>query len=342
MKKPIPRYIIRTEKTKTGYVPVVSTKLTIFDTLGAMMMRFSINRMNYKVEPRLYAVGNPAASSPVFVSANYKLSFDSLRKELQDMDAWILVLDTKGINVWCAAGEGTFGTKEIIRRVAKSNLKDVVSHKTLIVPQLGAVGVSAHEVKKESGFNVIYGPVRAHEIPAFMSAGRKATPEMRLVSFNLLDRAKLVGVEVVGGLTYLCIAAVLFLIPGLIRSHGLHAGKAIPVVLNLLFAYLSGSMLGPLLLPWLPGRAFALKGLFSGLIAFAISFFLGFIGKDLMSIAGWAILMMTISSFILMNFTGASTYTSFSGVKKEMKTAVPLQAAGAVASTALIIIHSFI
>jgi hypothetical protein len=32
-----------------------------------------------------------------------------------------------------------------------------------------------------------------------------------------------------------------------------------------------------------------------------------------------------LSSFIAMNWTGTSTFTSLSGVQKEMKTALPLQ-----------------
>ena len=73
--------------------------------------------MDYRVEPGLYAVGSPTADSPVLVSANYKMSFDRLRSALPGVDAWILVLDTKGINVWCAAGKGTFGTDELVRRI---------------------------------------------------------------------------------------------------------------------------------------------------------------------------------------------------------------------------------
>ena len=70
--------------------------------------------MRYKVDPGLYAVGRPTVESPVLVSANYKLSFDRLRSQLTGLDAWMLVLDTHGVNVWCSAGKGTFGTDEIV------------------------------------------------------------------------------------------------------------------------------------------------------------------------------------------------------------------------------------
>ena len=42
---------------------------------------------------------------------------------------------------------------------------------------------------------------------------------------------------------------------------------------------------------------------------------------------GWILLILAVSSFLAMNFTGASTYTSPSGVRREMRVAVPMQIA---------------
>ena len=67
--------------------------------------------MRFAVDPGLYALRNPGEQAPVLVTANYKMSFDRLRQALPGRDAWILVLDTNGINVWCAAGKGTFATE---------------------------------------------------------------------------------------------------------------------------------------------------------------------------------------------------------------------------------------
>ena len=100
-------------------IPVVSTALKAGDRWGSIKARWGINRMRYGVLPGLYAVGSPGADSLVFVTANYKMSFDALRSSLVGLDAWILVLDTKGINVWCAAGKGTFGTAELVSRIAE-------------------------------------------------------------------------------------------------------------------------------------------------------------------------------------------------------------------------------
>ena len=65
------------------------------------------------------------------VTANYKLSFDALRSQLADLDAWILVLETNGINVWCAAGKGTFGTDELVHRIRECQLEKVVKTRNL-------------------------------------------------------------------------------------------------------------------------------------------------------------------------------------------------------------------
>ncbi|OGS27984.1 MAG: hypothetical protein A2297_06175, partial [Elusimicrobia bacterium RIFOXYB2_FULL_48_7] len=267
-----------------------------------------------------------------------------LRKELSGPagDAWILVLDTKGINVWCAAGEGTFGTEELINRISETKLGEIVSHKKLILPQLGAVGVSAHIIKKETGFSVIYGPVRASDIPAFLKAGFKATPEMRRVSFNLVDRAKLVAAEFALGLRYLLIACAVILAVELTLNRGFSIRQDYALFVNIFLAYLAGTVLGPLLLPWLPGRAFSLKGAFAGLIVFLAAWYSGFLGSSVLVLTGWFLLMASLASFMLMNFTGASTYTSFSGVKKEMRSAVPLQAGAFAAAVLIALIKLFV
>ncbi len=117
--------------------------------------------------------GARPTSPQVLVSANYKMSFDRLRQALSGLDLWILVIDTKGINVWCAAGKGTFGTEELVGRIAQVGLGDVVKGRGLILPQLGAPGVAANEVLKRTGFKVVYGPVRASTFPNSCAPARE-------------------------------------------------------------------------------------------------------------------------------------------------------------------------
>ncbi|WP_407309433.1 mercury methylation corrinoid protein HgcA [Desulfosporosinus sp. SB140] len=319
-----------------------STQLTMQDIFGTWKARWGINRMNYKVEPGLYRIGKPDSSSPVLVTANYKMSFDTLRKELSSLDAWILVLDTKGINVWCAAGKGTFGTRELIDRLSIVQLEKVVSHRTLILPQLGASGVSAHEVQKDSGFKVLYGPVKAKDIKGFIQSGLKASAEMRTVRFSAYDRLVLTPIELVSTVKIsLMIFGVLFLL----NLIGLGSFGLVDV-----YAYIGavifGCVLTPVLLPWIPGRAFAWKGWLLGFIwIVAVNLLNGWPYApqySLLRALSYLLIMPSISAFLAMNFTGSSTYTSFSGVLKEMKLAIPPIVISIFLGILLILVSSFI
>ena len=319
-----------------------STQLTLHDILGSWKARWGINRMNFKVEPGLYSVGSPNQSSPILVTANYKMSFDSLRKELTELDVWILVLDTKGINVWCAAGKGTFGTKELLNRIAVVQLDKVVTHRNLILPQLGASGVSAHEVLKNSGFKVLYGPVEAKNVKQFIHSGMKATPKMRTVKFSAYDRLVLTPVELVGTFKLsLMIFGILFLL----NLIGIG-----PFGFVDFYAYLGaviiGCILTPVLLPWIPGRAFAWKGWLLGFIWVVIVHMLNgwpdVPQYSLLRALGYFLILPSVSAYFAMNFTGCSTFTSFSGVLKEMKIAVPAMVISIVLGIILILLNSFI
>lgn len=347
---PTAPWVIGTVSTSIGPVPRIGTSLCLTDTWGACKMRLGIGRMHYRIPAGLYAVGNPTPDLPVLVSANYKLTFDRLRSELTDLSAWILILDTQGVNVWCAAGKGTFGTEEIIRRIECTNLPDLVNHHTLIVPQLGAPGVAAHEVRKRSGFRVVYGPVRAHDIPAFMEAKLKATPEMRQVQFNLLDRIAVIPIELFHWAKYAIIIAIcLFILAGLSREGYSWANAAQDGLFSaglFLATYLGSCLFAPTLLPWLPGRAFATKGLFLGIILLLLLGSAAIRYSDhsgnWISLTAWFLIIPTVASFITMNYTGTSTYTSLSGVRREMRVAVPIQMVGAVVGTILWIVARFV
>ena len=286
--------------------------------------------MNYRVDAGLYAIGEPNAESPVFVTANYKLTFDLLRRAISSIDGWILVLDTLGINVWCAAGKGTFGTDELLDRIKSSHLADIIAHKKLILPQLAGPGVASSEVKKRSGFQVVYGPIRAEDIPEFLRQGLKAGERMRTKEFRLRERLALIPMEVVPALKNALHAAaglivLSFLFSGLSISKAL-GWFAIPAA-AIAASIVAGAVLAPLFLPWLPGRAFSIKGLITGFLSalFAVLFINN--ASVLVTIA-LLVSIPAMAAYLAMNFTGSSTFTSFSGVKKEMRFALPLEIGG--------------
>ena len=294
--------------------------------------------MRYTIDPGLYALGNPDEHSPVMVTANYKMSFDRLREVLPGRDVWILVLDTKGINVWCAAGKGTFGTKELVDRIESSGLARLVSHRELILPQLSGPGVAAHEVKKLSGFKVIYGPIRSKDLPAFLKNDQKATAGMRQKTFNLWERAAVIPVELAAALKNSLLIIPFFFIISFLGKSGVNQG--LYACLALLISILSGAVLTPLLLPWLPGRAFSVKGLSLGVLAAFL--FVALRPATGLEMLSWLLLIPAASAFLAMNFTGASTYTSLSGVKKEMRWAVPFEIGAGVVGLGLWIGSNFI
>jgi hypothetical protein len=320
--------------TPAGSLPRVSSQLEWRDRWGAIKARWGVGRMDYSIDPGLYALGSPDRESPVLVSANYKMSFDELRGALPGRDLWILVLDTKGINVWCAAGKGTFGTEELVKRIESSGLKEIVGHRSLILPQLGAPGVAAHKVKKLSGFGVRYGPIKTGDLPAYLDSGCKATEAMRLKSFTLRERAVLIPVELIEAVKpALIIAPILFLLAGIGGPAGFWANAVMYgsfAVTAFFSAVAAGTILNPLLLPYLPGRAFATKGLWLG-TAVALVVILALQRPDLSVWAGrlgslaWLLIIPAVTAYLAMNFTGCSTYTSLSGVNREMRWALPLE-----------------
>jgi hypothetical protein len=272
------------------------------------------------VEPGLYRLGNPGSDSPVFASANYTLSFDALRSALSGIDAWILVLDTKGINVWCAAGKGTFGTDELVRMIHVTDLPAIVKHRKIIVPQLGAPGISWPDVMRRSQFLVEYGPVRASDLPQYLTT-HTATPEMRRVEFPFKDRIVLTPVEFVHlALPLFVVTAFLWFLAGPVAA------------LAAISAVIAGTVIFPALLPFIPTHDFSTKGfLLGGLIAvpFAASF------ATVPAFPFWAntlaaatalLIIPAVTAYIALNFTGCTTFTSRTGVKKEIFRYVPVMA----------------
>ena len=311
-----PRARTGTEQIEAGPTPILriaSSQLGAADRWDHFLARWGVKRQGHRVAPGLYALGGPGPDDPVLVTANYTLSFDALRSALASRRAYVLVLDTRGINVWCAAGKGTFSTNELVERIEATQLRDIVRHRRLILPQLGAPGVAAHEVKKRSGFTVRYGPVRAEDVPEYLRTGA-ASAEMRRVRFHLLDRIVLIPVELVHVLLPMIVAAVvLYLLGGYLT-----AGAALAAVL-------AGAALFPALLPWIPTRDFSSKGfVLGGLVAlpFALAALLqpgeAALWLRLVRAGGFLLAVPPVTAFLALNFTGSTPFTSRTGVRREM------------------------
>jgi hypothetical protein len=277
--------------------------------------------------PGIVCLGEPGAASPVLVTCNFKLTVDLLRRELAGRALWLLVVETYGINVWCAAGKKSFSAEEVAGRVRAAGLEKIVTHRTLILPQLAAPGVAAYKLSKLCGFSGVFGPVRADDLPAFLDADMHAGPEMRNVEFPLAERLKVALVEVHGARKFMgWILAACFLLallgPGGFRFAGI-VGAGTGAFGVVLAGFLTGVFIVPAFLRQIPVRAFAAKGLIAGaLMGLLLAAILGRAWPEkaaaLMACAAFA-------SWFSMHYTGSTPFTSLSGVDREMRRYMPVQ-----------------
>ena len=317
--------------TTEGPVKRLRTVLCPKDRFGSLTVRLGINRKSYKFPPGLYAIGNPGENSPVLVTANYKLTVDIVRSCVGGIDSWLLVINTSGVNVWCAAGKGSFGSDEIIHRIKSTGLYRISKSKLLVLPQLGAPGVNPQKISKFTRFKTIYGPVRASDIKTFLENGFKASTKMRRVTFSFSERMLLSSVEVMLSVKYMIAFLIMFTLFNYIDNSTLNLAEYLKAVWMNSSAYIAAILTAcvafPALLPMLPFRSFSAKGsvlgaLYSGA---ALSFSDAFMySGSMLSNTGHFLCMTCTIGFISLNFTGSTNFTSLSGVQKETVWSAPL------------------
>ena len=144
------------------------------------------------IDPGIYKSGNPTESSPIIVTANYEFTYIKVMRDLKGIDAWVLCVDSNGINVWCAARGNDFGNNQLVEAVEATGIESLTNKKTLILPQLSAGGVATPELQKKSKdfpFRVVYGPVWSKDLPEFLEKRPARKPDrMKLAKFTLKHR----------------------------------------------------------------------------------------------------------------------------------------------------------
>ena len=136
----------------------------------------------------LFPIGSPGKCSPVIVTANFSLTVNRVRRALGQQDLWLLVANSEGINVWCAAASGVFNEHRVVDAIKVSGLSEKVAHHDLILPGLSASGIECKTIEEETGFRARFGPVYAEDVPAYLKAGRKKTDAMRRFRAGLRHR----------------------------------------------------------------------------------------------------------------------------------------------------------
>ena len=319
------------------YTRVIS-EWTRKDRWGAARCRLGMHRALYSVEPGLYAIGRPGPDSPVLVTANYKLSFDLVRRELGGCECWILALDTGGVNVSCGVASGKFGTDELVTRIQKSRLKDSVRHRTLILPPLGTPGVNGEEVLRHTGFDIRSGPVRPADIPEFLARECRSTQDMLTVRLTWRDRLALTPAEIVQSLRLFPAFAFAALIVAGLGPDGVSLGRAWTGVWPLfglgLGSICAGSFLAPLLSPLMPFPAFSARGWGVGAVVCAVLLQGAGLasGMDFFFTAACYLFFPAASAALALRFARAVPSVSPAQVRRELRMSLPFFAAAGLLS----------
>ena len=159
--------------------------------IGVNIVETLLRVLPFPCKTGLIKTGNPDRNSPVFLTCNYHLTVERVKRVLKGIDAYLLIANSRGINVWCAATGGIFTNHNVISVLKVSGVEELVDHRNIMLPQLAATGVEADVIKKKTGWKVIWGPVYAKDIPAFIRNKLKKTPKMREVEFPLRQRIEM-------------------------------------------------------------------------------------------------------------------------------------------------------
>ena len=139
----------------------------------------------------LIKIGNPGRNAPVLLTGNFRLTVERVRRALKGIDAYLLVANSRGVNVWCAAMGGHLTNHDVVSVLKTSGIGKLVDHREVILPQLAAPGIESKIIHHKTGWRVVWGPVYATAIPQFLDNGREKTLEMRTVRFAWPQRLEM-------------------------------------------------------------------------------------------------------------------------------------------------------
>jgi hypothetical protein len=246
----------------------------------------------------------------VLVTANFLLTFTTVRKHLRGLDCYLLVIDSRGINVWCAAGKGNFSAEEICNSLRATCVGDLVEKRKLILPKLAANGVRFRDIKRLAGWDAVFGPVYSRDLPEYLRGGCVLTEGMKRVRFNLADRLWVAT-------PFALFVAFGFMVPLLILPSlysrmipliGLAAGVLFPAAFNIL-----------------PTDRFFKKAIVLGAVGSIVLLpFLLSAGAPIRDIIMWTLTIIGITLFVAMDFSGMSPVSNYSKIKEEYYVAAPL------------------
>ncbi len=238
----------------------------------------------------LYPIGNPDDTSPVIATGNFRLTVKRVQDAV-DFDCWLLICNSRGINIWCSSLAGHFGTVDVINAIRDTNLAGTTRSRRLILPQLCASNVFCDEILAETGFHAEFGPVYTEYLEAYLE--NPESEGIRSVDFKAAQRVEMaVGSPIILSVVLLAIYNFFDLMPLL-------------YIIPLLYLF---SVIHGLIFPYKFIRNTNLWAVFCGLVVFAIVYWFMPPGSALAVSIGMA--------YLVTEFTGWSPLIKYAIGKK--------------------------
>ncbi|MFQ6614272.1 MAG: HgcAB-like fusion protein, partial [Fidelibacterota bacterium] len=165
--------------------------MTAFRYAWISLVQTALRGFPFPTKTGLVQIGHPDRKSPVFLTCNFQLTVERVKRSLTGLDCYLLVANSRGINVWCAATGGKFTNHDVISVLKTSGIETLVDHKRLILPQLAATGLEPAVIREKTGWRCLWGPVYARDIPAFIHQGYHKTREQSQVLFSGMQRLEM-------------------------------------------------------------------------------------------------------------------------------------------------------
>lgn len=303
------------------------------DFIKSIIDQVFLFKKTFSVKPGLYYTGDHYdITAPILVTCNYHLTVYKLWKTVNHLNTRILVIDTEGINVWCAAGKGKFCTAAIQEQLEKvdpnqlSVLEISKEHRLpLVIPKLALSGVKLKKLI-DLNYQPIIGPIYMEEIPDFLHQKPLINCKTEKFEFDISDRLFTLPGSLLQFLLYSIYPAIPLFLLNAIFPNGCSniLWYQIPIL------FFSVATLYIIIFPYLPSRKFAIKGLTLAsclLLPILVVFFINpiSIGSIYSSLSLVSIVLAT-GIFFGLYYTGNSGVSNYSLVKLEIVRYLPISA----------------
>jgi hypothetical protein len=283
--------------------------LGILDYLKAFISWVFLFMRLFSIKPGYYFTGQKNENSPLLVTCNNYLTVFLLARRIASRSVRLLIVDTNGINVWCASGKGRFSASEIIEKAGRFSLLKKEQKIDMILPKFCLSGVKLTDLRN-AGIKPIIGPMYARDVPEY------------------LDRQKFenrIHDHFVFGLQHRTFTALPTAVHFLYYFLGVYVATFWTLSSAIIWVSAGLAFLYPILFPFLPGKRFAVKGISLSAVASILPLVFFAAGMFTLQLAlFWILFIFATLIFIGLSYTGNSPVSNYTLVKKETTMFLPV------------------